>query len=380
MHKTIRMGMIGGGPGAFIGEIHRIAANLDGEVSLVCGVFSRNWEKTQAMAAQLGIDPSRAYRSHTEMFEAEMKLPESERMQFASIVTPNDQHFAASKDAMKAGFHVVCDKPPTNTLEEVQELAQIAKETAKLYALTFTYLGYPMVNEARSRVAAGNIGKVRKIVVNYPQGWLSEPIEQEGNAQASWRTDPLRAGPAGCLGDIGSHAHSLAEFVSGQSVTHVCAELNAVVEGRALDDDVTILMKFDQGAKGVLMASQVSAGEENDLSISIYGETGGLKWRHSDPNSLIEAGLHGASRTLRAGTNNTYLNETTRQLCRTPSGHPEGYLEAFANIYRRFAVTIREGNDAVDAGFSVTNGINSMRFIKTSLESAKSEMKWTAVQ
>ncbi|MFC7292629.1 Gfo/Idh/MocA family protein [Hirschia litorea] len=371
------MGMIGGGPGAFIGEIHRLAANLDGDVQLVCGVFSRDWERTQTMAAQLGIPASRAYRSHEEMFEAEKRLPVEERMQFASIVTPNYQHFGAASDALKNGFHVVCDKPPTLSLAEVETLQQLAAQSGLLYALTFTYLGYPMVNEARQRVASGAIGKVRKVVVNYPQGWLSQPIEESGNKQASWRTDPEKSGPAGCLGDIGSHAHSLAEYISGQRVTHVCADLNTAVEHRRLDDDVSVLLKFDQGANGVLMASQISAGEENGITISVYGEKGGYRWSHVTPNTLIELDQNGPDKVLRAGSNNAYLHPSTLNMCRTPAGHPEGYLEAFANIYQRFSELVDLAHTQVDEGFGVADGVRSMRFIETVLASAKSDQKWT---
>lgn len=369
--------MIGGGPGAFIGDVHRIASRVDGQVALVCGVFSRDFEKTKTQAAELGLSVSRAYPSLAAMLEAEAKLPENERMHAVSIVTPNAQHYGAAKAAMLAGFHVICDKPPTISVEEVEDIEAVAKSTGRLYALTFTYLGYPMVNEVRQRVAAGEIGAVRKVFVTYPQGWLSNNLESTGNKQADWRTDPAISGPAGCLGDIGSHAHSMAEYITGQKVNYLCADLPTFVERRRLDDDVSVLLKFDGGARGVLMASQIMAGEENDLSISVYGETGGFKWKHSDPNSLIQLDLNGPTKVLRAGVENGYLLESTRQLCRTPSGHPEGYLEAFANIYTRFAQLVHQNSSTMDVGFGVADGVRSMRFIRSCLESNKSEKKWT---
>ena len=328
--KKIRMGMVGGGKDAFIGAVHRIAANMDGLIELCCGAFSSNPEKAKASGRALFIEDNRNYGSYAEMFEVESQLPADQRMQFVSIVTPNFAHFEPAMLALESGFHVLIDKPMTLTLDEAKKLDAKAKETGLMVCLTHTYSGYPMVKQARQMVKAGELGRIRKVCVEYPQGWLSLPSENEGNKQASWRTDPSKSGISGCMGDIGTHAAQLAEYISNQKISHMCADLNIVVDGRALDDDGNILLKFDNGANGILMASQIAAGEENALSIKVYGEKGGLEWHQEEPNTLKLKWLDAPAQIYRTG--HDYLGSFAKHNTRTPSGHPEGYLEAFANI------------------------------------------------
>jgi len=287
MKRKLRMGMVGGGKDAFIGAVHRIAALMDGEIEIVCGAFSSNPEKSKLSGEMLHLDADRVYGSYGEMILKEKSLPEGEAMDFVSIVTPNHLHFAPSKMALENGFHVVLDKPMTFDLQEAKELKKVVETSGKLFCLTHTYTGYPMIKEARQLVANGVLGKIRKIYVAYPQGWLSEFLEGGDNKQASWRTDPGKSGIAGCMGDIGTHAFNMAEYVSGLQVTKLCADLNIVVEGRQLDDDGSVLLKFNNGASGLLYASQVAAGEENNIRISIYGEKGGLEWKQEDANTLL---------------------------------------------------------------------------------------------
>lgn len=378
--KKIRMGMVGGGKDAFIGAVHRIAANMDGLIELCCGAFSSNPEKAKASGRALFIEDSRNYGSYAEMFEAESQLPADRRMQFVSIVTPNFAHFEPAMLALESGFHVLIDKPMTLTLEEAKKLHSKATETGLLVCLTHTYSGYPMVKQARQMVKAGELGRIRKICVEYPQGWLSLPSENEGNKQASWRTDPSKSGISGCMGDIGTHAAQLAEYISNQKISHMCADLNIVVDGRALDDDGNILLKFDNGANGILMASQIAAGEENALSIKVYGEKGGLEWHQEEPNTLKLKWLDAPAQIYRTG--HDYLSSYAKHNTRTPSGHPEGYLEAFANIYRNFVSTI----DKVSAGETPSeemldfptseDGVRGMAFIEHVVASGKSDQKW----
>ena len=374
--------MVGGGSDAFIGAVHRNAAALDQEIELVCGAFSSNPEKSKQTGASLYLDQKRVYDSWEKMIIGESKLPEEERMDFISIVTPNHLHFGPAKMALEHGFHVMSDKPLCFSLAEALELKSLVDKTGLLFGLTHTYSGYPMIKEARDQVKRGKLGKVRKIYVEYPQGWLTDNIEKEGQKQAAWRTDPSRSGKSGCMGDIGTHAAHLAEYVSGLNITNVCADLNKIVEGRELDDDGAVLLRFDHGASGVLMATQIAAGEENNLKLRVYGEKGGLEWNHADANTLQMKWTDRPKEILRTGANNEYLSEASRKNTRLPSGHPEGYLEAFANIYRNFAFAIR----AVAAGEKpdldiydfpdVNDGVMGMTFIDKVVESTEKKNQW----
>ncbi|MEM6630571.1 MAG: Gfo/Idh/MocA family oxidoreductase [Bacteroidota bacterium] len=373
------MGMVGGGEGAFIGAVHRMAANLDGEIELVCGAFSSNPEKSKRSGAALYLPPERVYGSFEEMILKEKELPLGERMDFISIVTPNHVHFPPAKLALENGFHVVCDKPLAFSLEEAKALESLVQETGLLFALTHNYTGYPMVKHARDMVRNGDLGKIRKIVVEYPQGWLSTFLEASDQKQAAWRTDPKRSGVAGSMGDIGSHAENLAEYISGLKITEICADLTIFVEGRLLDDDGNVLLHFDNGAKGVLHCSQISNGEENSLNIRIYGELGGLEWHQMEPNTLLHKTQEG-KRILRTGVGE--LSNRSQAATRIPAGHPEGYLEAFANIYKNFAKALRstlkgEKPSGTDMDFpSVADGVRGMAFIEAVVASSKSDQKW----
>jgi predicted dehydrogenase len=376
--RKLRMGMIGGGPGAFIGAIHRTAALMDGEIELVCGAFSSDPQKSKQAGEELNLDPKRVYASYEEMIQTEARL--DNKMDFVSIVTPNHLHFAPAKLALQNGFHVVLDKPMTFDLKEAKELKKAVEESGKYFCLTHTYTGYPMIKEAREQVKNKKLGEIRKVVVNYPQGWLSNFLEASDNKQALWRTDPSKSGKAGAMGDIGTHAFNLAEYISGLQATKICADLNIVVKGRKLDDDGVVLLKFNSGASGVLMASQIMAGEENNLTIQVYGEKGGLEWKHSDPNSLLLKWPDGPMQTLRAGTG--YLSEIAKHNTRTPSGHPEGFIEAFANHYRNFALCVKasiEGKTPKKEWLDfpgVEDGVRGMAFIDNVIESGSSEKKW----
>lgn len=372
--------MIGGGPGAFIGAIHRTAALMDGEIELVCGAFSSDPQKSKQSGEQLNLDPQRVYGSFEEMIQTEKALEENKRMDFVSIVTPNHLHFAPAKMALDNGFHVVLDKPMTFDLKEAKQLQKIVEQSGKYFCLTHTYTGYPMIKEARQQVKNRRLGEIRKIFVIYPQGWLSNFLEASDNKQASWRTDPSKSGKAGAMGDIGTHAFNLAEYISGLQVTKICADINIVVKGRRLDDDGAVLLKFNNGASGVLMASQIMTGEENNLTIQIYGENGGLEWRHADPNSLLLKWPEEPMQTLRAGTG--YLSAIAKHNTRTPGGHPEGFIEAFANHYRNFALCVKasiQGQqpkpDWLDFP-GIEDGVRGMAFIENVIESGKSEKKW----
>lgn len=373
--------MIGGGPGAFIGAVHRTAAAMDGQIELVCGAFSSNPDRSKAMAGELNLPPERVYGSWQEMLAGELQLPPAERMDFVSIVTPNHVHFAPAKAALEAGFDVVMDKPMTFDLAEAKELKKVVAETGRYFCLTYTYTGYPMIKEAKQQVKNGALGAIRKIVVSYPQGWLSQFLEGAGSKQATWRTDPSKSGLAGAMGDIGTHAFNLAEYVSGLQVTALCAQINIVVEGRRLDDDGAVLLQFNNGATGVLMASQVMAGEENNLTLKLYGEKGGLTWCHADANSLQLKWLEAPAQILRTGT--AYVSALAKHNTRTPAGHPEGFLEAFANLYRNFALCVaaREQGEAPREEWldfpSVDDGLRGMAFIETVIASGNSEQKWT---
>ncbi len=380
MARKIRMGMVGGGRGAFIGGVHRMAAALDGEIELVCGAFSSNPEKSKASGEDLHLPADRVYGSYAEMIEKEKTLPEGERMDFISIVTPNHVHFGPAKMALENGFHVVCDKPLCFNMEEAHELAELVEKSGLIFALTHNYTGYPMVKQARAMVRHGDLGQIRKIVVEYPQGWLSTKLEDTDSKQASWRTDPEKSGIARAMGDIGTHAENLAEYITGLQISELCADLSTFVPGRALDDDGNILLHFDNGAKGVLHASQISVGEENALNIRVYGTKAGIEWHQMEPNSLVVKHLDKPMQVLRTGVGDLYPEAQAHT--RIPAGHPEGYLEAFANIYRNFAYCVQarlEGRepDKVYQDFpGVQDGVRGMQFIYKAVESGKSQEKW----
>jgi predicted dehydrogenase len=374
--------MVGGGEGAFIGAVHRAAAQLDGILELACGAFSSDAARSVGSARSLRVDPQRGYPDFVTMFRREAALPLNERMEFVAIVTPNHLHLPIAVAALRHGFHVLSDKPATATLDECVALRRAVEASGLLYGLTHPYAAYPMIEEARARVAAGELGRVRKVLVEYNQGWLAEPIEREGQKQAVWRTDPSRAGRAGCMGDIGVHAFQLAEHVTGRAVTKLCAALHRTVDGRVLDDDGTVLLHFDGGAHGVLTASQIAVGEENDLRLRIYGERAGLDWRQEEPNTLWIKWRDRPAERLRAGGG--YLGAAAQAATRLPAGHPEGYIEAFANLYRDFAAQVRvfSGGEPPCPPRHIVPGIDAavrgMAFIETVVEASLSNDKWHA--
>ena len=373
--------MVGGGKGAFIGAVHRIAAAIDGQIELVCGAFSSNPETSKASGQELYLPAERVYGSYKEMIEKEKALPEGERMDAVSIVTPNHVHFEPARLALENGFHVICDKPVTFTTEEAIELEKLVNKTGLIFALTHTYTGYPMVKQARQMVKSGVFGKIRKVIVEYPQGWLSTRVEATGQTQASWRTDPSKSGKAGAVGDIGTHAENLAETITGLKIKELSADVSIFVDGRLLDDDANVLLRFDNGAKGVLHCSQICAGEENAINIRVYGEKGGLEWHQHDPNTMLVKWLDQPTQIYRTGTGP--MGEDAAAHTRTPAGHPEGYLEAFANIYRNFAYTVNakiEGKqpDKQHLDFpTIADGVRGMKFIDAVIESGKNNAKWT---
>jgi predicted dehydrogenase len=377
----LRLGMIGGGQGAFIGAIHRMAASLDGLYELTAGAFSSNADKSKATGVLLGLASDRVYDSYQALIEQEKQRPAAERVQVISIVTPNYLHFEPTKLALENGFDVVLDKPMTFSLAEAKELQRVATASGRLLCLTHTYSGYPMVKEARQVLASGILGPVRKAYVEYPQGWLSNFEEGSDNKQAAWRTDPARSGVAGSMGDIGTHAFNLLEYVTGLQVVKLCADINIVVAGRQLDDDGAVLLKLSNGASAVLTATQIAAGEENNIRIRVYGDKGGLEWQQVDANTLQVKWLDKPTEIRRAGTG--YVSSFAQHNTRTPAGHPEGYLEAFANLYRNFALALQ----ARDAGSqaapevldypSLTEGVRGMAFIENVIASGRSDTKWT---
>jgi len=380
MNRKLRMGMIGGGPGSFIGAVHRMAAALDGQIELVCGAFSSKPEKSKQAGASLYLDTSRVYDSYIEMFEKEKALPDHQRMDFVSIVTPNHLHFEPAILALQNGFHVVLDKPATFNLTEAKQLADIVAATGKFLCLTHTYTGYPMIKEARQQIRSGKFGLIRKVYVEYPQGWLSTFLERENQKQASWRTDPAKSGIAGAMGDIGTHAFNLAEYVTGLQVVKICADVNSIVPGRRLDDDGAALLNFNNGSSGVLMATQVAAGEENNIKIRVYAEKGGIEWKQEDANTLLVKWMGKPLEIWRAGS--AYLSEVAKKHCRIPAGHPEGYLEAFANLYRNFALCVQAGLNNERPDFDtydfpgIDEGVRGMLFIEKIIESSRSNKKW----
>ncbi len=372
--RKINMGMVGGGPGSFIGRVHHMAAMLDGQIELVCGAFSSNPEKSKVTGAEYYLPADRVYDSYQEMITEEAKLPEGVRMDFVCIVTPNHVHFEPAKLAMENGFHVVCDKPLALDADEAEVLVRIKEETGMLFALTHTYSGYPMVKEARKLVKDGELGKIRKVVVEYPQGWLSEPLEKTDHVQASWRGDPKKSGKTCCVGDIGTHAFHLAEYVSGLKVEELMSDLSTLVPNRVLDDDANMLLHFRGGARGVLFASQISAGEENQVILQVYGEKGGLEFRQHEPNTLTIKWLHKPMEVRRTGT--AFVSNIAAYNTRTPAGHPEGYLEAFANIYRNAATCMQhllDGTEPPEEALdfpSIYDGLRGMRFVDKAVESS----------
>lgn len=383
MSRRIRYGMVGGGRGAFIGAVHRIAAAMDQQIELVCGAFSSDPERSKASGADLSLAPERCYGTFQEMIKGEAKLPASRRMEFIAIVTPNHMHFPPAKMALENGFHVLCDKPATFNLAEAKKLAALVQETGLLYGLTHNYTGYPLVKEARDMVATGKLGKIRKVVVEYPQGWLATRLEATGQKQAGWRTDPKRSGAGGSMGDVGTHAENLAEYITSLQIEELAADLTSFVKGRKLDDDGNVLLRFKGGAKGVLHCSQISVGEENNINIRVYGEKGGIEWHQKEPNSMLVKWLDQPMQVYR--TANGYLSQAAKAATRTPPAHPEGYLEAFANIYKNFAGHIRARIDgrrltkddpALDYP-KIQDAVRGMAFIEAVVKSSKKNAAWT---
>lgn len=380
MKRKLRMAMIGGGKDAFIGAVHRIAMNMDGLVELVAGSLSINPEIAVESGKMLFLDEDRIYTDYKLMLEKEAAMPADKRIDFVSIVTPNFVHFEPAMMALEKGFNVVIEKPITFTLEQAKQLKAKVEETGLTLLLCHTYNGYPMVKQAKQFLKSGALGKIRKVYVEYPQGWLSTYLEGTGQTQASWRTDPKRSGKAGSMGDIGTHAFNLAEYITGLEVIQLCADINIVVEGRMLDDDGAAFLKFSNGATGVLMATQIGAGEENNVKIRVYGEKGGIEWKHEDCNTLLVKWLDKPAEIYRtgAGYNGSFAAHSTR----VPAGHPEGFLEAFANLYRNFALTVTakmEGEQPKEEWLdfpSVNEGVRGMAFVENMIESGKSDVKW----
>ncbi|MDP3852479.1 Gfo/Idh/MocA family protein [Phenylobacterium sp.] len=368
--------MVGGGPGSFIGPVHRMAAELDGRIRLVAGAFSRDGGRNAQAARAWGVAADRTYGDYRQMLAAEPARTDGAEL--AAVVTPNHLHFEVSAAALKAGLHVMSDKPATLDLAEARELAGVVASSGRLYGLTHVYTGYPMVREAREIVRRGDLGAVRKIVVEYAQGWLSRPIEQDGDRQAGWRADPAQAGVGGCIGDIGTHAFNLVEFVGGARVTALCADLAAVVPGRVLDDDCNMLLRFAGGARGVLIASQISAGARNGLNIKVYGEKGGLTWSHERHSELVVDWLDAPTQVLHAGS--AYLSATARTASRIPTGHPEGFIEAFANLYRDFADAIVAGRSDTGLVPGVAEGLRGMAFVETAVAASRAGLGWVPLE
>ena len=375
--------MVGGGRGAFIGAVHRIAAAMDQQIELVCGAFSSDPERSRASGTDLFLPPDRCYGTFAEMFRAEARLPESRRMDFIAIVTPNHVHFPPAKMALEHGFHVLSDKPATFDLAEAKRLAQLVRKSGLLYGLTHNYTGYPLVKEARDMIRAGKLGKIRKVVVEYPQGWLATRLEATGQKQAGWRTDPKRSGAGGCIGDIGTHAENLAEYITGLQIDELAADLTSFVKGRKLDDDGNVLLRFKGGAKGVLHSSQISVGEENNLNIRVYGELAGIEWHQKAPNTMLVKWMDQPMQVYRTGLG--YLGANAKAATRTPPAHPEGYLEAFANIYKNFASHIRarldgrkpaQDDPALDYP-NIDDAVRGMAFIEAVVKSSKRNAAWT---
>jgi len=380
MTRKLKAGMVGGGRDAFIGGVHRLAMRLDGKIELVAGAFSSNPEKAKLSGEDLLLDSKRVYADYHTMAREESRLPAGERIDFVSVVTPNRTHVPVAKAFLEAGFNVVCDKPLAFDLDEALALREVVRKTGKVFALTHNYTGYPMVKEARELVRSGELGEILKVVAEYPQGWLIKPIEAQGHKGAAWRTDPQQAGAAGCVGDIGTHAENLGRYITGLQIEELCAEFTSFVKGRQLEDDANLLIRYKGGARGVLSASQISVGEENDLSIRVYGSKASLEWHQEDPNDLVVKYNDKPRRVYRRG--NEYLSAVAKRFTRVPSGHPEAFLEAFANIYLEAARAIEaEVNGQPippDCDFpTIDDGVEGMAFIATAVESAKAGGVWT---
>ncbi len=385
LNRKLKMGMVGGGPGAFIGEVHRKASRLDGGIELVAGAFDINPRKSKQMGRELGLNPKRVYGTYSQMIDGELKLAEGERIDFVSITTPNNWHFPIARDFLNAGFHIMCEKPMTISAKEAKDLQKLVRKSRKVFGLMHNYTGYPMVKLARDMVHNDELGKIRKVVVRYPQGWLATALERTGQMQAAWRTDPKQSGGAGCMGDIGTHCENLSEYITGLKITQICADLTIFVKGRRLDDDGNCLLRFNNGARGILHASQISIGHENDLAIWVYGEQKSLEWHQEHPNYLYVKEMNGPVQVWCRG--NPYVaakSPAAGRATRLPSGHPEAFFEAFANTYCNFADTLRARltrtkPDPLALDFpDVNDGLRGMLFIETVLASAKSRQKWTA--
>jgi len=375
--RKLRYGMVGGGQNAFIGAVHRMAANLDGQIELVAGAFSSDAKNSQATGEQLFLNPKRVYGSYAEMARAEAALPADERIDFVAIVTPNFLHAPVATMFLKAGFHIVCDKPMTLTVKEAKALREVVRKSGKVFALTHNYTGYPMVKEARELVRTGKLGKILKVVAEYPQGWLLDKIEDSGQKQAAWRADPKKAGASCCVGDIGTHAENLGRYITGLKIDELCAEFTSFIPGRKLEDDANMLIRYHGGAKGVLHCSQISCGEENNLNIRVYGTKGALAWQQEHPNELKVILKGEPAKIIRRG--NGYVSDVAKKFTRLPFGHPEAFIEAFANIYLEAVAAIRS-NIAGKKGLfdhpTVDDGVEGMAFIETCVKSAASG-KWT---
>ncbi len=377
--RPLKLGMVGGGRGAFIGAVHRMAARLDGKYEVVAGCFSSDPEVSRESARDIGISDERAYSSWQEMLDGERNRPADDRIDAVSIVTPNHLHYPVARGFVEAGFHVICDKPLVHTSGEAEDLVKLVDEHGVVFGVTHNYTGYPMVRQARRMVRDGAVGTIRKIIVEYNQGWLAKRVELEGNKQAVWRSDPKLSGPAGAMGDIGSHAENLLESITGLEIESLCADVSTLVPGRALDDDANVLLRFSGGARGVLIASQISTGAENDLRIRIFGDGGGMAWHQEEPNSLYHTPLGEPQQVLKRG--NPYLHPAATRIERIPFGHPEGFIEAFANLYGDIAEHIRaakEGREPDPAAEypTVHDGARGVRFIERVLESGSSTEKW----
>jgi predicted dehydrogenase len=383
MKRLLKAGMVGGGRDAFIGGVHRMAMRLDGKIELVAGALSSNPQKAKLSGEDLLLDPKRVYADYRTMVAEESRLPAGERIDFVAIVTPNRTHVPVATAFLEAGFNVVCDKPLAFDLEEARALRDVVRKTGKLFALTHNYTGYPMVKEARELVRNGELGEILKIVAEYPQGWLIKPIEQEGHRGAAWRTDPQQAGAAGCIGDIGTHAENLGRYITGLQIDELCAEFTSFVKGRQLEDDANLLIRYRGGARGVLNASQISIGDENSLTIRVYGTKASLEWHQEDPNDLVVKYGDKPRRTYRRG--NEYLSAIAKRFTRIPSGHPEGFVEGFANIYLEVARAIEAEINGQpfppDCDFpTIDDGVEGMAFIATAVKSAKAGGVWTRME
>ncbi len=377
--RTLRMGMVGGGKGAFIGAVHRTAACLDHGVAFTAGALSSDPERAKASGRELSLADRRNYGSWQAMLEGELTLPKEERIDFVSIVTPNHVHYEVAKAFAEAGINVVCDKPLCHTSEQARGLVAAAKKGNVVFAVTYNYSGYPMIKQARHMVASGVLGAIRKVIVEYNQGWLASNLEASGQKQADWRTDPARSGAGGAIGDIGSHAEQLASFVTGQHVEQICADLTTFVEGRRLDDDANLLLRLSGDVRGVLIASQIEIGHENDLRLRVFGTEGSLDWRQEEPNELWHRKAGEPDRVLRRG--NGYLCDEAKVCSRIPPGHPEAFLEAFANVYNAAGNAIRAGRgfEAAADYPTVVDGARGVHFIEKTVESSRSAAKWTPI-